>query len=595
MTPTSNSRIFRHLLPHFKAQRRLFVLGILALLATNLVQQCIPLLLKYAIDGLQSKAAITVVLLWAGLRFGAVAAQGVLRYGWRMGFFGMGRHVEYGMRRQLFDKLMSLPLAYYLRNKTGDLLSRAMSDLATVRESLGFGWLTTFDSISTIALTIVFMRHLDPGLTFWCLLPLSVLPVLVATLGRKVRQGTREAQAALDDLSQAATESFRGARVIQAYAREPEENGRFSAVSRAYRDKNMAIVRLEALYWPLLSVISGVAKLMLIYMGGTKVALAMRGDALNGMTLGSFVAMYEYLLQIIWPVLALGFSTNIFVRGKVSVERLNEVYDAESEIVDGPGTAAVIHGAPVLTLRDIGFVYPASQVRVLDGLNLSLKKGEWLGLAGRTGSGKSTLLRLPARLIDPSQGQVEIEGLDVREWRLEKLRAYSSLVTQEPFLFSESILDNIAFGAEHPDLEMVKRCARVADLADFVESLPQAYGSMLGEKGVNLSGGQKQRLALARSLYMRPRLLLLDDAFSAVDTGTEERIVAGLREALPETAVLLVSHRVSTLGLCDRVLVLDQGRITEEGIHSELMQKEGFYFGMARRESLARQAGLALE
>jgi ATP-binding cassette subfamily B protein len=289
--------------------------------------------------------------------------------------------------------------------------------------------------------------------------------------------------------------------------------------------------------------------------------------------------------------MALGFSTNIYVRGKVSVERLNEVYDQENGISDGPG-AAGFESAPLLELKLVSFSYPSGTQAVKD-ISLALRAGDWLGLAGRTGSGKSSLLKLIPRLQDPSSGSVLVMGADTRAWKLLDLRKRVGLVMQEPYLFSESILENIAFGPVPADLAKARFWAEVADLHDFITTLPQGYASLLGEKGVNLSGGQKSRLALARALYAGPEILLLDDAFSSVDTATEERIVGRLREALPNTAVVLVSHRSSTLRLCPRVMVIEQGALAEEGGHEELMSREGFYYDMVRREQLARRVGLA--
>ena len=577
---------FRHLFPHFKAQWRLLALGIVALLAVDVIEQFYPLAVKYAIDSLKTSPDLGPVTRWALIGVVIVVSMGVLQYGWRMGFSGMARRVEYGMRRQLFEKLLSLPPAYYLRMRLGDLLSRAMSDLATVREALGFGLLTFLDSPVSMALTLGFMIRLDWRITLLSLLPLVLLPPLVMTVGRKLRGYSFKAQEALDQLSQTATESFRGAKVIQAYGVSGAEVARFLVQSKDYREKNMAMVRMEAWYWPLVSVISGCAQCSLFYFGAKRMTV-------DPQFLGSFVALKIFLDKLIMPIMGLGFSTNQYVRGKVSVERLNEVYDQESEIADGPGVAALPQ-SPLLEMAHVSFAFPNAGNAVED-CSLSLAQGEWLGLTGRTGSGKSSLIRLIARLHDASSGTIKVCGVELRRWQLVELRKRVGMVMQEPYLFSESILENIAFGEAEPDREQAKFWAEVADLHDFIASLPEGYDSMLGEKGVNLSGGQKQRLALARALYARPEILLLDDAFSAVDTATEERIVSRLKQALPNTAVLLVSHRSSTLRLCSMLLVLEKGKIVERGRHDELMQQEGFYFEMLRREQLARIAGLAAQ
>lgn len=588
--------VFRHLYPHFKKQAWLFALGVTALLATNWLQQYIPRFLKYALDDLQQAphgvdaAVLHQVLIWAGLLLAAVFGQGILRYGWRMGFFGMGRKVEHAMRSDLFAKLLTLSPPFFRRMRVGDLLSRAMSDLATVRESLGFGWLAIVDSLSMMAFTGIFMLKVDARLTLTVLAPLILIPPLVMTLGRAVRDNSRQAQALLDHLSQTATESFTGARVIHAYARQEAEEARFDQACQDYRAKNLQLVKLEAIYWPLLTVLSGLSELLLFMLGGRKVA----GGQL---TLGDFAMMNEYLLQIVWPVMALGFSTNMYVRGKVSVERLNEVLDAQPDIVEPmtPEAPPPSMGAPLLRLQGVSFRYPGASAPTLQGLDLTLRPGEWVGLAGRTGSGKTSLMRLLPRLEDPSEGRVELWGRELKAWPLKALRRRLALVAQEPFLFSETVLENITFAHEGRAQERFDEALTASKLSDFHDvaaDLPQGYESLLGEKGVNLSGGQKQRLALARALFAKPDLLLLDDAFSAVDTATEERIVQGLREALPDTAVLLVSHRVSTLKLCSRVLILEDGRISADGSPEDLLQQEGFFFEMARREQLARRAGL---
>jgi ATP-binding cassette subfamily B protein len=444
----------------------------------------------------------------------------------------------------------------------------------------------------------------DPVLSLKILWPMALIPPLVMTLGRRVRNNNRQAQGLLDGLSQTATESFSGARVLHAFARQGEEAARFERASGDYRKKNLALVRLEAVYWPFLWLIAGASESLLFILGGKQVVLYNQAQALAGhavagvgMSIGTFAMFQEYLMQIVWPVMALGFSTNMYVRGRVSVERLNEVYDAVPSIQD-PGADAVpaLAGAgELLRLENVGFSYGPGP-ELLKDLDFSLARGEWVGIAGRTGCGKTSLLKLLPRLEDPTRGRVLLWGRDVKDWPLRALRRRAAMVMQEPFLFSETLLENIAFAYEGPARDRFDdalAASKAADLHETASALPQGYDSLLGEKGVNLSGGQKQRLALARALFAQPDLLVLDDSFSALDTATEERIVSGLRRALPDAGVLLVSHRISTLRLCSRVLVLDQGRIVEQGSPDELMQMEGAFYDMARREQLARKAGLA--
>jgi ATP-binding cassette subfamily B multidrug efflux pump len=588
---------FRHLIAHFKRRRWLFALGVAALLATNWLMQYLPRLLGRGIDELQHAGpgaaaqaqALWAVLGWASLYLGVVFGQGLLRYGWRMGFFGMSRMVEYGLRRQLFEKLLTLQPAFFRRLRVGDLLSRATSDLAAIRDGLGFGWFSLIDGISTIGFTVWFMFRFDVRLTLLVLLPMLGVPVLVVTLGRRVREMDRELQLLLDSFSQTATESFSGARVIQAFAKQQAEAGRFAAACLRYRDQSMRLVRVEALYWPLLTLLAGASELILYNLSGARMAL-------GSMTVGDFAMFQAYLGQILWPVMALGVSSNQYLRGKVSMERLNDALDAPVDVMDPPSPApAAAQGpdTPVLELKGLGFSYGAE--RILQGVDLRLGRGEWVGLAARTGGGKTSLLRLVPRLEDPGEGAILLWGRDLRAWPLKALRRRMAVVSQEPFLFSETVLENIAFSHGGDPAERrgeALAAAKAAGLEQTLRELPQGLDTLLGEKGVNLSGGQKQRVALARALFAKPDLLLLDDAFSAVDTATEEAIVAGLRSGLPETAVLMVSHRISTLRLCDRVLVLEHGRIGAQGTPHDLLQQEGVFFEMARREQLARRAGL---
>jgi ATP-binding cassette subfamily B protein len=578
---------FRHVWPWIHQHRWLVLLGIASVLIENLLVLAAPLLFKRSVDSLTA-GALWACTGWAVLRIGLMAALGLPQFGWRWGIAGTGRSTEYYLRSRLFEKLSSQTQAFFRRWKQGNLMSRASSDVGAVREFTANGLRQTVSSLSMIPMTLWAMGRLDWQVTFLCLLPLAAMPILIISLGPVVNRLGRQAQDMLDPLSQAATESFAGIRVIQAYGQQESEATRFGAVCREYRRKNLKVEALRALYWPLLMALSGFSMVLLFWKGGEKVVN-------HAITLGTFVALTDYLGRLAGPFMSLGFTTNMYQRGKVSVDRLNEVLDEQPDITSGVQTGGLSHlpSDPVLTFEGVGLQYPGG-LWALQGISFNLKPGEWLGLAGRTGSGKTTLLGLPLRLHDPQEGQVRVEGRPVKEWDLASLRRRMGYVSQETFLFSDSIGANVAFGRPDSSHEEVVRAARAAGLHEAIAEFPSAYETLLGERGVNLSGGQKQRLALGRALLLKPRLLLLDDAFSAVDSAMEERILSGLKEALPATAVILVSHRISTLRACERMLVLDQGRLAEQGTHQELLAHEGYYFRAALREQQAAKAGLAV-
>lgn len=561
-------------------------LGTACILAENLVNLAAPLFLARAVDSLTAGAPLVIVAGWAGLRVLAAAGTGLIHAGVRQGIIGTARNTEYGLRERLFAKLASLSPAFYQKWKQGDLMSRAISDLGAMREFMANGVIRTISSLSMVPLTLLAMNRIDTGLTLLCLLPMLGAPLIILSLGRKLNRLARQAQDMLDPLAQAASESFSGVRVLQAYVQEKSECSRFETICREYRSKNLKVALWRSVWWPSLMAFTGLSMVLLFWKGGEKVAQ-------KALTLGSLVAMIEYLKQLSGPLMNLGFTTNMYQRAKASADRLNQVMDEEPEIVGGPHDRGLAEGGtgPVLEMRGVSYAHRAG-TWALEGIDLKLSPGEWLGLAGRTGSGKTTLLNLVPRFHDPQCGELRLEGRPLPEWRLDALRRRLGLVGQEIFLFSDTIAANVAFGDPGASHEAVVAAAKAAGLHASVSEFPAGYETLLGERGVNLSGGQKQRVGLARALLVRPRLLLLDDPFSAVDSATEEAILSGLRQALPATAVILISHRISTLRNCDRILVLDHGKIAEQGTFRELVAREGLFFEAARREQAAARAGL---
>ena len=573
----------RRLLPYVWRHRRAFLIGLGCALAATALSLVGPWVLKLAVDALQAGVTRRGLLAYAALMLGLALASGFFRFLMRRIIVGASRHVEYDLRSDFFAHLQRLSLSYFQRQRTGDLMSRATNDLNAVRMMVGPAVMYAVTTALVFVVAVSMMLALSPWMTLISLLPLPLVTVAVRYFGREIHSRFERIQAQLSELSAVAQEALSGVRVVRAYRQETAELDRFRDANEEYFQRNRALIRLQGFFFPTLTFFLGLAALLLLWLGGREV---IRGR----LTLGEFVAFNSYLAMLSWPMIAFGWVTNMLQRGMASWNRMLEVLGAIPQITDptAPVSPPAVTGA--IEIRNLTFSYDGRPV--LHDVSLRVDAGQTAAIVGPTGSGKSTLLALLPRLFDPPPGTVFVDGADVRQIPLSTLRGAIAMVQQEPFLFSDTLGENIAFGLP-PDardrLPRVREAAETARLDKDVADFPGGYDTVIGERGITLSGGQRQRTALARAVATDPRILLLDDALSAVDTYTEEEILTNLRAVMAERTAIVVSHRVSTVRHADLILVLEGGRIVERGRHEALLAAGGFYADLYRKQLLEEE------
>jgi len=573
----------QRLLPYVGRHKRSLVLGLVCLFATTAFSVASPWILRHAIDDLT--AAVTRSKLWnyAGFLLLLVTFEGGFRYFMRMVLIGVSRDIEFELRNDLFAHLARLPARFYQDMRIGDVMSRATSDMSAVRMVLGPGIMYTASTVATFVGTTVFMASISPLLLGLALVPLLLVSFLVRHYGRQIHDLFESVQEQLANLTALVQENLSGTRVVRAYVQEGQEEAKFAELSREFVERNRKLIHLTGILYPGIQFLMGTGAVLVLGLGGS---LAVKGR----ITLGEFVAFGSYLAMLHWPMIALGWVMNLFERGEASMGRIVALLDTVPAIRDkGPLPKEALAGR--VTFRGLTFAY--GDLAVLRDIDLEVAAGTTVAIVGPTGSGKSTLVSLIPRLLDPPPGTVFVDGIDVHELPLATLRGAVGFVPQETFLFSATLRENVAFGLAGDGQGRVEEAAEIAQLARDVADFEKGYETFVGERGITLSGGQKQRTALARALATDPRILVLDDSLSAVDTETEERILEGLRGVMETRTTFLVSHRVSTVKEADLIVVLREGRIVERGTHEELLRHGGFYADLNRRQLLEEEIAVA--
>jgi ATP-binding cassette subfamily B multidrug efflux pump len=631
----------RPLVPYLKRYRGGLVWGGLCVLFNNGIWILFPQVLRRAVNDLNSDVTRHKLLTYSLLIIAIALIKGVFQFLTRWVVIGISRDIEFDLRNDLFAHLERLSYSYYQRNRTGDIMARATNDMNAVRMLLGPAIMYSANTIVFTAGALAFMIAISPRLTLFAFLPLPIASIVIQHFGRRIHERFERIQAMFSDISARAQENFSGARVIRAYVQEQSEIAAFENANQEYIRRSLGLVRLMGMLWPTLELMLGAAVVIVLWMGGTEVIngqtdvhlvtyLGSRTTlSLSGsMDVGAFVAFNTYMMQLTWPVIALGWVINIFQRGTASLVRIEEILAQQPEIADetigpskeiGPSGDRVIGPSKIKTRppRDVVFQSPDDPITrspdvvgeiefrnlnfaydgnaVLHDINLRIPAGSSLAIVGPTGSGKTTLVSLIPRIYDAAPGSVLIDGRPIRQFPLDALRRQIGFVPQETFLFSDTIRENVAFGTslEREDgeasLDEIKAAAEAANIAHDIEAFPEGYNTTVGERGITLSGGQKQRTAIARAILRSPRILILDDALSSVDTNTEDRILNHLRAIMRGRTTIFISHRVSTVRNANAIAVLHQGRIVELGTHDQLIARNGYYTDLYNKQLLEEE------
>ena len=588
---------FSPLFPYLRKYRVTFWIGALCVLCNNGVWILFPLVIRRAIDDLNLGVTRHKLLTYSALLLAVAGTKAIFQFLTRWILIGVSREIEFDLRNDLFTHLERLSYSFYQRTRTGDIMARATNDLNAVRMLAGPGIMYTANTVVFTAGALVFMLSISPRLTLFAFLPLPVVSIVVQYFGRKIHERFERIQAMFSNISAKAQENFSGARLIRAYVQEQAEIESFERENTEYIARSLKLVRLMGMLWPTLETLLGLAVVIVLWIGGREVLL-------HRISVGSFVAFNTYMVQLTWPIISLGWVINIFQRGTASMGRIQNVLAEQPEVTDAgvPAIGASTEVGGEIEFCNLSFHYGHTLIAaergmgqvhgdeaVLKNINLRVPEGTSLAIVGPTGSGKSTLVSLIPRIYDAAEGSVLIDGRPIGEFPLEVLRRHIGFVPQETFLFSDTIRENIAFGAEQATDADVRRAAEAANIADEIESFPHGYDTLVGERGLTLSGGQKQRTAIARALIRSPRILVLDDALASVDTQTEDRILNHLREIMQGRTTIFISHRVSTVRNADRIAVLHDGQIVEYGTHEELIERNGYYTELYNKQLLEEE------
>jgi ATP-binding cassette subfamily B protein len=600
----------RPLFPYLKRYWPSFAWGGLAVLCYNTVRVILPLIVGHAIDDMKHGVTEALILHHALRLFFVAALSAVFLYITRQVIIGASREIEFDIRNDLFANLERQSASFYHTHRTGDIMARTTNDLNAVRQLLGPAIMYSANCIVFTAAALPFMIHISPWLTLCAVGPLPLASLLVQSFGHRIHRRFERIQAMFSDISAKAQENFSGARLIRAFAQEDAEIASFERANQEYIGRSLHLVRLMAMLWPSLELMLGLSLMITLLVGGHEVVA-------HRISVGDFAAFNVYMVQLTFPMIAVGWVVNLFQRGTASAIRIDELLKQQPSIADDPSsldrtpldsvisTGAQRSGetpafvperhvtAPQIlghiSLRNLSFTYPTGGPEVLHNITLDIPAGSSLAIVGPTGSGKSTLVSLIPRLYDAPPNTLFIDDAPIRDYGLADLRANIGFVPQETFLFSDTIAHNIAFGAPDATPDQIEDAARIAHIATEILEFPLGFQTLVGERGITLSGGQKQRTAIARAVIRQPRILILDDALASVDTYTEERILAGLREVMRGRTTIFISHRISTARNADQIAVLVAGRIAELGTHDQLLARNGYYTALAEKQQLEEE------